>query len=820
MANIKGITIEIDGNTTKLQKALEGTNKSLKTTQSSLKDVNKLLKMDPGNVTLLKQKQDLLKKSIEDTKTKLDKEKEALRQLKAADQSPEVKAQMEALERQIIEDEQALKSLTQQQKEFGSVAKQQLKVASDQMKQFGASLTSAGEGMTKSVTAPIMAVGAASLAAFSEVDKGYDILVQKTGATGEAAQELRDIMEHLATTIPTDFETAGNAVGEVATRFGVTGDELEELSSQFIKFAQINNTDVTTSIDSVQKALAAYGLGAEDAADYLDTLNKTGQDTGVSVDKLAAGIVQNATAFQEMGLSIEDATAFMGHMEKSGVNMETVMQGMRKALKSAAKEGKPLNQALAELQDSILNGTDGMDGLNAAYELFGKSGDQIYAAVQSGALDFTALAGAAEDAAGSVTNTFNETLDPMDQFKMTMNDLKIVGAEVGSTILEMVAPALEKFRDFIMQLKEKWDGLSPEAQKAIVIAAGIAAAIGPVLVILGTLATAIGALMSPIGLVVVAIAAAIAAGVALYQNWDSIVAWAGTLKENVIAAWEELKASIGATITALKEQAAADWEAIKTSISTTVENIKTTLSTTWETIKTTVSTTIETIKTTLSTAWDSIKSTVSTTWETIKSTISTTIETIKTNISTTWETIKSTVSTAVENVKTSISTAFESALSTVTTIFDSIYTAITDKIGAARDFVGGAIEAIKGFFNFQWSLPHLSLPHIVVDSYADIPILGTIPTGIHVEWYKKAYETPYLFTSPTIIGGRGFGDGGGTGEIVYGRSQLMRDIAQVAGERTNIINVYAAEGMDINALADRIQDRLVQLQRQEEAVYA
>lgn len=114
----------------------------------------------------------------------------------------------------------------------------------------------------------------------------------------------------------------------------------------------------------------------------------------------------------------------------------------------------------------------------------------------------------------------------------------------------------------------------------------------------------------------------------------------------------------------------------------------------------------------------------------------------------------------------------------------------------------------------------MSLPHIVVDSYADIPILGTIPTGIHVEWYKKAYETPYLFTSPTIIGGRGFGDGGGTGEIVYGRSQLMRDIAQVAGERTNIINVYAAEGMDINALADRIQDRLVQLQRQEEAVYA
>lgn len=94
---IKGITIEIDGNTTKLQSALQATNKDLRNTQSALKDVNKLLKMDPGNVTLLKQKHDLLKQSIADTKTKLDTEKQALQQLKQADQTPEVIEQQNRL---------------------------------------------------------------------------------------------------------------------------------------------------------------------------------------------------------------------------------------------------------------------------------------------------------------------------------------------------------------------------------------------------------------------------------------------------------------------------------------------------------------------------------------------------------------------------------------------------------------------------------------------------------------------------------------------------------------------------------------------------
>ena len=163
-ANIKGITIEINGNTTPLQKELSKVNKSLKDTQRQLKDVDKLLKLDPKNTTLLQQKQDLLRKSIEDTKSKLDTEREALRQLSEQDKTDEVTKQMDELERQIIADEQALKSAQKQFKEFGSVGTQQAKVVGENLQKAGKAMQDVGSNLTTHVTAPIVAVQVAKRA--------------------------------------------------------------------------------------------------------------------------------------------------------------------------------------------------------------------------------------------------------------------------------------------------------------------------------------------------------------------------------------------------------------------------------------------------------------------------------------------------------------------------------------------------------------------------------------------------------------------------------------------------------------------------------
>ena len=714
---IKGITIEIDGNTTKLQSALKGVDKSLKTTQNNLRDVNKLLKLNPGNVTLLKQKQDLLKKAVSDTKEKLDKEKEALAQLKEADQTPEVKEQMEALERQIIEDENALKNAKQELKDFGSVGKQQMQVVSDKFKEAGEKMKTIGDNMTKYVTGPIVAMGTASVAAFNSVDEGYDEMIKKTGATGEQAEELRGIMNDLATSIPTDFQTAGAAVGEVATRFGVTGEELETLSGQFIKFADLNNTDVSTSVDNVQKALSAFGMDASAAGGFLDTLNKAGQDTGISVDKLAQGLVTNGAAFQELGLSIEQSVGFMGQLETSGANSETVLNGMRKALKNATEEGIPLNQALSDLQSTILDGTGDMDGLTAAYDLFGKSGDQIYAAVKNGTLDFASLGQAAVEAGGNIDSTFAETVDPVDEFKMTMNELKITGAEVGSSLLSILAPAIEKIGEFIKNLKEKWDGLSPATQDAIIKGAMIVAAIGPIISILGGVATAIGALMSPIGLIVVAIAAAIAAGIAIYKNWDKIKAAAQKLGKAIKEKFNAIKQAIVDAFQKAKEKVLSIWNSIKQFISNVVNTIKTIITTVFNAILTVIRTVMaaklaviktvlnaakavfttvwNAIKTFVTTVINAIKTVITTVFNAIKTTITTILNAIKTVITTVWNAIKTTVSTVLNAIGTTISSIFSAIYNTVTTIWNAIKAAIHAAVNAIKATVTAVFNAVK-----------------------------------------------------------------------------------------------------------------------------
>ena len=554
--NIKGITIEFRGDTTKLDKALRQVNKETKSIDKELKAVNKSLKFNPTSVELWKQKQQLLTQKVNETKQKLDLLKQAQQKMdtEGVDKNSQ---EYRELQREIIETESKVKHFEGELKKVGNA---KLQALGAEFKQVGDKMKTVGTNMTKYVTGPIVAVGSAAVVAFNEVQKGLNVVANKTGATGEELQKMQDITRDLAKELPTDFETAGTAVGELNTRFGITGQELETLSEQYIKFARVNGVDLNNSIDETQKALSAFGLTAKDAPHLLDTLTKAAQTSGASVDTLTSGLIQNGTAFQELGLSMDQSVSLMAQMEKSGANSETVMQGLRKALKNAAKDGIPLDQALTDLQDTILNGTDGMDGLTAAYELFGKSGDQIYGAVKNGTIDFTALGAAAENTAGTLDSVFNETLTPADKFQMALNSAKDVGYELGNTLLPMVTPLIEKLAEKLQAVSDWWSDLSPETKKMITIIGLIVAGIGPLLVVIGSLATALGsiiaiapvvggaftAMLGPIGLVIAGIAAVIAIGVALYKNWDKIKAVASTV-------WNGIKNAITKPI-----QAAAD----------------------------------------------------------------------------------------------------------------------------------------------------------------------------------------------------------------------------------------------------------------------
>jgi phage-related minor tail protein len=349
---IKGITVEIGGDTTGLSKALSGVNKEIRNTQSQLTDVNRLLKLDPTNSELLSQKQKLLSQAVGETKEKLTQLKSVQDQMDAGLKNGSVtQEQYDAWQREIIATEQELKGLEQQCKKTDTSVSATLKQAGSKMQEVGGKISEVGEGLTTHVTAPIVAVGAASLAAFSEVDSGLDIVEQKTGATGQALEDMNQTVKDLATEIPTDFETAGAAVGEVNTRFGLTGQALDDLSGKFIKFADLNNTDVSTSVDNVSGVLNAFGQDASDAGDLLDAMNATGQATGIDMDTLASALQTNAVQLKELGLNSQQAAGFMGMVEMSGLDTSAAMMGLKTAMKNATKDGKTLDQAIASFSD-------------------------------------------------------------------------------------------------------------------------------------------------------------------------------------------------------------------------------------------------------------------------------------------------------------------------------------------------------------------------------------------------------------------------------------------------------------------------------------
>ena len=322
-------------------------------------------------------------------------------------------------------------------------------------------MTGAGTALSKTLTAPITGVGAASVAAWKEVDAGLDTIVTKTGASGEALDGMRQILKNITGDIPTDFETAGAAIGEVNTRFGVTGEALETLSSQFIKFAEINGQDVSGSVDSVSKMMAGFGLEAEDAGRILDALNTVGQQTGVDVGTLADTVAANAKQFQEMGLSAEEAAAFLGQASMAGLDTSGAMMGLKTAMKKASEDGISLSDALAGFDEVMQSNASESDKLAAAYELFGsKAGAAIENAVENGTLNLSDFSSSLGDFEGSVSETFEGTLDPMDQFTTTMNDLKSLGAELVESAGPMLVDLLESATDGIEALTEAWGGLS------------------------------------------------------------------------------------------------------------------------------------------------------------------------------------------------------------------------------------------------------------------------------------------------------------------------------------------------------------------------
>ena len=314
---------------------------------------------------------------------------------------------------------------------------------------------------------------------------------------------MKDILENITTSIPTDFATAGAAIGEVNTRFGLTGKALEGLSGQFVKFAKLNGQDVSNSVDSVSKMMAGFNLEASDAGRVLDALNVVGQQTGVDVGTLADTVAANAKQFQEMGMSVEEAASFLGAASMTGLDTRTAMMGLKTAMKNATKDGKTLDEALAGFEQTMGSNASESDKLAAAYELFGtRAGGAIVNAVENGELSLSDFTGNLGDFEGSVSESFSETTSPMEEFQTTLNDLAIAGADLVEAAGPMLCDMMSDLADVVTDAADAWGELAPDMQQMIVAGVGILAVAGPLLSIGGNLVGVIGSIGAGLGTLV------------------------------------------------------------------------------------------------------------------------------------------------------------------------------------------------------------------------------------------------------------------------------------------------------------------------------
>ena len=686
-------------------------------------------------------------------------------------------------------------------------------------KTLGGSLTkglgAAGAAMTKGITVPVAAAAGASVVAWKSVDDAMDTVTIKTGASGDALNSMQKSAKNIATTIPASFQEAGDAVGEVNTRFGLTGSSLEGLSTQFIKFAQLNGQDVSSAIDSTQSAMAAFGLETKDAGGFLDALNVVGQQTGVDVGTLTQELTKNAPQLKAMGLSAYDSANMLGQMDKAGIDSSTAMRGLQTAMKKASKDGTTLQDKLSEFSETMGSNKSDAEKLQAAYELFGtKAGGAIYNAVSSGTIDLQNFNGSLQGFEGSVDSTFTETLGPMDQFSIVTNKLALLGSDLVDAFGPTLASVLDTLSGVVTNVTDAWNNLSPGMQDAIIKIALVAAAIGPAIsgiskaiTAVNTIHTAfttvgaalkagpglIGLLSNPIGIVVAAIGGAVIALVELYKHNE-------TFRNAVNTAWSAISSTISSVCGAVAGFAKTAWDTItglftgKISVKEIAtgawDKAKTTAGKVWGAIKGFFEGAAPVVKKIATTAWDNAKSAARTAWSGIKGFFEGAAPVVKKIATTAWDNAKGAAKTAWSGIKG----FFEGPAP----VMKKISTGVFDSVQNAAKTV---TSKVSGFFSgLHINIPKPKLPHISVSG-------GKAPFGIggkgslphfSVEWYAKAMNRPMILNRPTIFGmdnnGNWLGGGERGDEVVYGKNALLSDIKTAVGGSAGFV-----QNLTINA---------------------
>ncbi|MGG4180790.1 phage tail tape measure protein [Virgibacillus pantothenticus] len=514
---IKGITIEIDGDTKGLDKALKNVNKESRDIQKELKDVDRLLKFNPKNTELLAQKKKLLAKQVENTKKKLDQLKGSQEQVTEAFKKGEIsEEQYRAFQREIAETESKLKHYGNQLKQVDKSQRsfaEKMAVSGKKVKELGQSMTSIGKELSMKVTAPLMAIGGVATKIGMDFKAGLSEVQALSGATGADLEKL----EVKARELGASTKFSAKEVTEGFKYMSLAGWDVQQSLDGIdgvLNLAAASGEDLAGVSDILTDAISAFGDEAKDAERYADVLAATASNANTDVAGLGEAFKMVAPVAGALGYSLEDTSVALGLMANAGVKGSAAGTALRSALTNLVKptkqmadkmkelgievkdsngEMKPLDVLLQDLRGSFSKLSEDQKA-NAAATIFGKEAmSGMLAILNASESDFNKLTKAIENSEG-VAQEMADTMQNNLQGKLTT--LKSALEELAIKIFDALEPALSAIIDGVQNLVDWLNGLDKSTQMIIVVVGALAAALGPLMVIGGTILTMIGSLMT------------------------------------------------------------------------------------------------------------------------------------------------------------------------------------------------------------------------------------------------------------------------------------------------------------------------------------
>lgn len=303
-------------------------------------------------------------------------------------------------------------------------------------------------------------------------DEATDSIRIGTGATGDALDALMDDFDAVYSSVPTTMEDASQAIADYNTRLGLTGPELQNISTQAIQVADMLGDDLGSVIEESSQAFQAWNMDAEAMGDAMDYVFKASQSTGVGFSDLMSSVQQFAPQLQELGYGFEESVALIGQMDKAGVNAEEVLAAMKKSVSSLAKEGLSAAEGMELYTEKIKNAKDMTEATNIAAEIFGTRGaSTMAAAIRDGTVDVAALTAELEKNSETIGGCATDTYDFAEQLQLFKQQaevaLKPLAATLFNSLNELMPIVADIMQDLIPIIEEMTTQIQPIIEQLI-----------------------------------------------------------------------------------------------------------------------------------------------------------------------------------------------------------------------------------------------------------------------------------------------------------------------------------------------------------------